>query len=118
MTLKEFFKIAEDPKRHNYRAWVNVRGFNGLYLRYGKRIIDGKTRHPVLDLASLEASKPGNGAFTRLVARLRKMRPNMHLYVESVLSTRFGGGLLKRGFTMREDSSPICPDYYMLVNDG
>jgi hypothetical protein len=119
MTLKQFFEIAEDPKRPNFRAWVTLRGFQGLYLRYGQRNIEGERLRPVLDIASVEVTHPGRGVFTRFLKRVKKMRPGLHLYVESVLSSRFCTGLEKRGFTRTSDSNHLAPNYYQLArSDG
>jgi len=63
-TLKEFI----DNKRPGYpaNAYVLFDGFDGLYVRHGNHYIDGKLIS-TLDLANITATKPGSGAFTKLV---------------------------------------------------
>lgn len=95
-SLDEFLKNAEIG-----RSWVDHVDFANLYLRKTSRyvIIDGKPKrlYNVLDLASLEAKTPGNGAFTALVEKLERDW-NGPLFVESVLSEKFASSLIKMGF--------------------
>jgi hypothetical protein len=51
---------------------------------------------PTIDLASAEASNPGHGAFTKLVARLRQDYPSMAIYAENVLNPRFATTLVEK----------------------
>lgn len=50
----------------------------------------------MLDIASVTAEKPGNGAFTRLISRLEKEHPELGLYAECVLNRRFAKTLEKK----------------------
>lgn len=81
-----------------------------LYVRVTKRPLDGEVRDPVIDLANIEAKRPGKGAFRALVADLRKMYPQASIFIESVLGDRFQEGLLRMGFVKRGDE----PSYYLL----
>lgn len=81
-----------------------------LYVRVTKRPLDGEIRDPVIDLANIEAKRPGKGAFRALVADLRKMYPQASIFVESVQPERFQAGLLRMGFTQRDGE----PSYYLL----
>lgn len=82
----------------NNNAYVTEPGFESLYVRMSVRMIDGEVRNPVLDLASMTANHPGNGAFTALVKRLRKDWPELGLFVENSLQERFQKKLETMGF--------------------
>jgi hypothetical protein len=90
---------------------VRFPGFNFLYVRHTQRYIRGEIASPVLDLANIEAKKPGKGAFTKLFLHLRKTYPEYWLYAESVLNPRFEKKLLELGFT--QVSEGIAPSFYM-----
>ena len=95
----------------NSNAYVRSQGFSELYVRMGRRYLDGVTHSNVLDIARVTATNPGNGAFTRLVDDLR--RHGITLYVESVLNERFCTKLLRIGFTQRDNCIP--PSFYLLA---
>ena len=78
--------------------YVRERGFTSLYVRMTSRWIDQKWHNPTLDLANITASRPGNGAFTALIARLRREYPGMTLYVESASAEQFQKKLVRLGF--------------------
>lgn len=84
--------------------------WNTLYVRVTKRPLDGEIRDPVIDLASIEAKRPGKGAFRALVTDLRKMYPQAAIFIESVLGDRFQEGLRRMGFTQRDGEA----SYYLL----
>ena len=60
---------------------------------------DNSSFEDVLDIATIEVEEElrGTGVFTRLVARLRKEYPGMHLFVESA-APAFQPLLLRLGF--------------------
>lgn len=91
-------------------AYVNEPGFEALYIRKAKRIINGNLI-ATIDLANITAECPGNGAFTRLVDRLCRDYPWHVLYVESVLTHRFAKKLEVMGFKLQPNTDP--PSYYM-----
>jgi len=107
-TLDEFLM---QRKRRN--ANVTFPGFNHLYVRHNKRFIIAVDRlvSPVLDLANIEATRPGNGAFTLLFNHVRTTYPLMWIYVECVLNRRFEEKLHKMGFTLEKQT--ITPSFYM-----
>lgn len=98
-TIKEFIDRWE--KRPN-NEWVDHPGFNGLYLRKGAILIRINDKawwcEPCLTIASVEAENPGQGAFTRLIEKLKK-EYNFAIYVENAHEKRFQEKLLKLGFT-------------------
>ena len=104
MTLDEFIRNKIDGKTWPRNAYVDAPGFRSCYVRLTKRPIKGQVRDPVLDLANIEAEEPGKGAFSALVAQLRKDWPTLGLYVESVLNPRFETKLLEMGF------EPVGPE--------
>ena len=85
-TLDEFLAQGETAWPKN--AWVKESGFKSLYVRLSKKSLEGGY-WPMIDLSNITASRPGRGAFTRLVARLRVQYPTLGIYVESVLEPRF-----------------------------
>jgi hypothetical protein len=115
MTLDEFI---QNTKFFPNSAWVKEIGFSGLYVRKTQRVLDGMLYNNVLDLANISASKPGNGAFTKLVERLCKEYPHLTLYVENVMEPeRFGRKLIELGFKRVESEysyqeSEHCNSYW------
>ena len=108
-TLDDFMKSAAVGKRQN--AYVRFPGFKHLYVRHTQRYLNGEVASPVLDLANMEALKPGNGTFTKLLKHLRKKYPEYWLYAESVLTPQFEKGLLARGFIQCSESP--APSFYL-----
>lgn len=80
------------------RLHVKRPGFNTLYVRITERQLLGRSWKPVLDLSSADATKPGKGAFKKLLAHLKEKYPTLPLYAENVLNPRLAEGLRKRGF--------------------
>lgn len=94
-------------------AYVKEDGFKHLYVRIGRRYIDGETREPVLDIANLEASRPGKGAFTELIARPQEEYPDLVLLVECVLNVRFVKKLEEMGFERIDNTSEKAPTLWL-----
>lgn len=95
-TLEEFLASSKDgswPKN----AYVKVLGLKELYVRRSHRLLDGVWIDSVLDIARIEATKPGKGVFTALVTRL--LERGIPLYVECVQNKRFVKKLEAMGFT-------------------
>jgi hypothetical protein len=99
MNLDEFIAKALNNGMRN--AYVDEPGFDTLYVRVATRFLDGQ-RMRTIDLATIGASVPGGGAFTRLVTRLRDQYPTMTIFVESVQTDRFATKLRAMGFVERE----------------
>lgn len=108
-TLDDFMKSGAVGKRQN--AYVRHPDFSNLYVRHSQRYIGGEIASPVLDIANIEAKKPGKGSFTKLVEYLRSTYPDYWLYVESVLNPRFEKKLLTMGFT--QVSEGLSPSFYL-----
>ena len=115
-TLDEFLK---NPKPYANNSYVTEPGWKSLYVRRTSRYTNGLFRHLVLDLANIEAEKPGHGAFRALVSRLRRDYPKWTLYVESVLSKQFIAGLEKMGFHRVGGPFEIefSPNFYLAPED-
>ncbi len=96
-TLREFL----DGSKPN--AYVQHPGFSYLYVRSTQRF-----GVETIDLANLEAEVPGSGAFTQLVNHLRSAYPDLGIYVESVLNTRFIRKLTAMGFARCDVGRSIC----------
>ena len=110
-TLDEF--IARASKKFPHNSWVREPGFTALYVRVSQRWIEGE-RRTMIDLASIEAKRPGRGVFTKLVTRLRSQYPEFGLFVESILTERFEQGLSRMGFKLHGITTNDCPSYYLL----
>ena len=107
MTLDEFIQTTN---KFPNNAWVKEDGFSGLYVRKTQRYLNDQLFN-TLDLANIQAKKPGSGAFTKLVNRLLKTYPDIVLYVENVIEPeRFGKKLIDLGFTRIE--SDYCNSYW------
>lgn len=97
-TLDQFIESRRDQKIWPRNAHVKERGFKILYVRMNARFVDGRVWEPALDIASVEASRPGKGAFTALITRLRSQYPDLGIYVETVQNPRFCSKLKSMGF--------------------
>lgn len=106
-TLDEFI-AAYGTRTYTSNAYVKEKGFKFLYVRMSPRLFREGPADPTLDLANLEARRPGKGTFKRLVTRLRQQYPHMTLFVESVMLQRFRDGLLRMGF------KPVGADCFVL----
>jgi len=109
MNLDQFIETAKT--QHRLRMHIFEPGFSTLYVRYTKRWIQGVAYYPVLDLASLEVEEKNRGAFTKLFNRIRSEYPALPLYVENVLTFRFGEKLESLGFV--NVGPEICPCYFL-----
>lgn len=89
-------------------SYVKEPGFSSLYVRVAKRYIEGEML-TTIDLANMTASRPGKGAFTKLVERLSSQY-KLIIYVECVLNHRLIGKLVRMGFLQHNDSN----SYYLL----
>lgn len=97
-------------------TYVSEPGFLSLYVRrtvpigpMAKRYIGGKFIENVLDIANIEATKPGQGNWTALVNRIQEKYPDWTIYVENVLNSRFVEKLDKMGFlVVIPISEPPC----------
>ena len=95
MTLNEF--IVENKGRIGSHAYVEEPGFDVLYVRFSTRLFDREMKR-TFDIARVEASEKGTGAFRGLVSWLRAKMPKVVLFVECVQVPRFAEGLVRMGF--------------------
>lgn len=121
-TLDQFIqRVRKTGVRGN--EWVTEDSFKYLYVRYGNRYIAGyNPGNPkinyfsdVLDIANVEVKKNlrGTGVFTRLVSRLRKTYPGMHIYVECV-APEFQSLLLRLKFV---PTQPVLNESFFLKGE-
>lgn len=94
-------------------AWVSETGFDTLYVRKGQRYLNGILYDRVIDIASAEATTPGQGALTALIARLHER--GEHIYVENIMNPRLVSRLQRMGFTIHGEVQP--PSMYLLTAD-
>jgi hypothetical protein len=87
-----------------HRSFVSEPGWKILYVRVTRRALNGRLRSTI-DLANLEATRKGKGAFRRLVAKLSAAYPDRTIFVELVQTERFLDGLLRMGFVRVDDGS-------------
>jgi hypothetical protein len=78
--------------------WLKQSGWRYLYVRKGRRCFSGVFYGKVIDLANIEARKPGSGAFTKLIQHLQEAYPDWSIYVENVMPKRFQKHLRKAGW--------------------
>ena len=91
-------------------SFIQHPDWRALYIRVTERYIHGK-KVPTIDLASIEARMPGNGAFRRLVDHLHRTYMTRGIFVESVLTKRFAEGLKRMGFEEIHPELP-APSFY------
>ena len=108
-TLEEFL-AATGKKAWPTNAYVRAPGFKELYVRRTRRFLNGVWVDSVLDLARGEATKPGRGAFTKLVTDL--LERGIPLYVECVQNERLAKTLERWGFTRLDH--PGSPSFFKL----
>lgn len=108
-TLEEFLEKVYYGDLRPHNAWVREPGFKSLYVRKSRRFLGGITRVKRLDIASVEAVRPGAGCFTALVRRL--LQQGIPLYIECVHNERFAAKLLRMGFKLSpSDSNSLYRD--------
>ena len=79
-------------------------------MRRTRRFLDGVWVNGVLDIARIEAKKPGDGCFTRMTALL--LLRGIPLYIECVHNQRFADRLERMGYTRVDNSG--APSFYRL----
>jgi len=80
-------------------AHLNHPDFEVLYVRKSKRCLGGGLEE-TFDIARVQALAPGSGAFPRLLQEIWIHRPDVTIYVESVLTARFSGWLIRNDFEL------------------
>jgi hypothetical protein len=99
-TLDEFLTW-----KHPTNSYVDYPGFCDLYVRSNKVYVrfdgGGWFCEPVLQIANVTATEPGNGAFTRLVDHIIGL--GRAIYVENVHNPRFRRKLTEMGFMVVND---------------
>jgi len=86
MTLEEFLSPDHIRPRNLY---VRFPGFSDLYVRKGPYLIRTETFKDYcesIQIANVSASRPGNGAFRKLIDFLEKNYPDRAILVECVLT--------------------------------
>lgn len=113
-TLDKFIRDDQTQRFHR-NEYVREDGFVHLYVRFGRRYLNGKLTENVLDIANVQAKHPGCGVFSKLIAKIRAEYPTVGIYVENVLEPRFGNKLLKLFFQEVPGSNP--KSYYWLPEE-
>jgi len=81
-TLDEFLAKTGYPQN----AYVRFPGMKSLYVRRGGYWVDTKVLDFTVQIASVEANKPRNGAFRHLIDHLKAQHPTLTIVVENVHS--------------------------------
>lgn len=119
MTLQEFIKEGKSHKV--LRAHLKVPGFKVAYFRFRNEgfLDDNSKVGPILDIASIEARTPGKGFFRKLIKKIRKDHPEMHIKVESVMTPEFRSGLRRMGFRMLQDTceDTMAPNFFLAAKE-
>lgn len=101
-TLPQLIELVTQHKGYN-ASYVRHPDFKHLYVRVADVAVrfDGDGTHyrctKVIQIANIEAKRPGNGAFTRLVEQL--IQDGYAVHVELAHELRFQQKLLALGFT-------------------
>lgn len=95
-------------------SWVKIPGMR-IYLRHATHLIrtEGEPQMvSCLDLASLEAAKPGKGVFTRFLTEFEQYMdtayPDKAIYVENVMSERFASFFRRRDRYIECNAPDMC----------
>ena len=110
--IVNLYEFITRIKRFPNNAYVDEPGFISLYVRHGRRYINGVEFPNILDIANVEVEIKGKGTFTRLIERIRSEYPGIGIYVESIQNPRLPAKLEQLGFTKVEGIFP--PSYYWL----
>jgi hypothetical protein len=111
ITLDEFLQLGGYP----FNSYIRLSGWKRLYIRRSNRRLGADSKqHTCIDLANIASSRPGKGAFRRLIARLRRDYPQRAIFVENVLTEQFCEGLRRMGFTEVQDA---CWGSFYLLPD-
>ena len=95
MSLPHLDVFLSDDSCRN--SWVRFPGMKNLYVRQSLYGINSKLVSSI-QIANREASKPGNGAFRRLIEHLVFKYPDLAVVVENVHSDLFASILEHMGF--------------------
>ena len=102
--IMDFIMCCETDQSHN--QWLKGSDFE-IYVRHSWRFIKGK-RLESLEIASVNAKRPGHGDFTRFLNQVEEINPYECIYIENLLTTRFEDFFLKRGYTSVSHTDPPC----------
>ena len=105
ITLNEF--LASDLRNSH----VKHPEFRLLYVRKAHHMVDGAVVH-TFDVANIVARREGRGTFGRLVAELLEIQA-APIYVECVMSPRFGRHLESMGFEAVGSDTIPSPSYVL-----
>lgn len=94
-------------------AWC-VKGPFKFYVRRGLRFLNGE-RLKVIDLATIDSSKPGSGKLGELFTELEQAAKDYDgLFVENVLNRRLCSWLERRGYIKAPGPDEAAPCYLRL----
>ena len=98
-TLDEF--LTQTIQRNSYIVHSDFAYLYILYIRYSGytwSLNNNLYSAKIIQIARVEAKKPGNGAFTKLIQHLLFNYKSVPILVECVLNRRFAVGLVRMGF--------------------
>lgn len=93
-TLDSFLASTSHPRN----SYVSFPGMKSLYVRRGGYLINDKIVESTVQIASVESSKAGNGAFRKLIDHLESQYSDMTIVVECVHSDLLAEILIHLGF--------------------
>lgn len=109
----EFVKILTSGEKHR-SIWTHGDGLD-IYMRLGHHFVHGEML-TCLDIANVNATKPGKGAFTAFLNKVEEAVKNSDVcncvFVESILEPRFVAYLQKRGYETTQNSVDLAPHLY------
>lgn len=109
MNLLEFWD--QDVFKNHY---VDEPGWQHMYVRKSDIYVGGERVGPTLHFVRIEATKPGTGAWTRLLATLDEKLSGVNLYVENIFNDRFADHLRSDpAWTELPKYSPLEPSSFV-----
>lgn len=96
-TIQFFDRLNLFMKGKLRNEWIIVDGFK-MYVRKSKRYYNNQFID-CLDIATMQADKPGTGIFTKLLTKLLGDYPKTNIFVESILNPKLIPFLKGFGFT-------------------
>jgi len=79
-----------------------------VYVRKGRRYLEGDKLIHMLDIANISATEPGKGIGTAFIREAHVINPFSITYIESILNDQFLDHLLREGWILAERCNPPC----------
>lgn len=111
--------MIEDIKKLLVKGRGNVWLYGpniSVYVRVSRRYLDMMGYDDVLDISNVSAEVTGMGTFTALIDKIEAECGANAIYIENVMTHRFEGFFIKRGYS-RVMSGNLLPSYYKILKE-